>query len=217
MPFMTLWYLATQSQMQLWQRAIVTVLSAIVLGLLLLYLLRLVNENEAAHAAELKRPQKFSVQCGANIGDSYSENRWAQGVVVKFLHPVVRLDSGSSANCKAYLTRITKNEELWEGLEQLTWSPSEDHGTVQTLHHGIRYKLDVLAITSDGGIHVCNERRDWRRMPRLHDIFAEPGDYFLDVSIAGEGVDGQTFTLRFGWTRNWQTSFLFSDSVMPSA
>src|SRR4051794_17021719 len=77
MPFVTLWYLAIQFQMLLWQRAIFTVLGAIGLGRLLWYLLSLVNENEAAHATELKRPQKFSVQCGANIGDSYSENLWA--------------------------------------------------------------------------------------------------------------------------------------------
>src|SRR6266496_1253660 len=162
-------------------------------------------ESESLEEAEFK----FKMESGPNVKASYSMNMWGPNLPVRFLHPVVLVNSGTVTNCKGYLTRIAKNSEEWVGQEQLTFSPSEAHDSLEkTLHHGIRYALDVLAITSDGAIHICNEKRQWRRWPALRDIFSETGDYFLTVAIVGDGVTAQNFTLRFDWTGNWQTSWL---------
>jgi hypothetical protein len=220
-PLIAVLYTASQFQMLYWQRLCVAIIGGVAVVLPVVYLLRLVDENETAHSETEVLPAlgnkplpKFEIQAGPNIADSYSMNWWGENVPVRFLHPIVLVDD-TIPNCKAYLTRIgTNKNEDWMGQEQLTWSPSEAHDhLIKTLHPGIRYPLDVLAVTSNRTLHVCNENRDWRRWPRLHDIFSEAGDYFLAVAIAGDGVIAQTFTLRFEWTGDWQTSFLHNDTV----
>jgi hypothetical protein len=160
---------------------------------------------------------RFSIESGPKVKDSYSMNWWAENVPVRFLHPILLVD-GMIPNCKGYLTQITNNKNAdWTGQEQLTWSPAEAHDhLIKTLHPGMRYPLDVLAVTSNRTLHVCNENRDWRRWPRLHNIFSEPGDYFLTVAIVGDGVTAQTFRLRFEWTLNLQTSFLHSQGLIST-
>ena len=94
-------------------------------------------------------------------------------------------------------------------LEQLTFSPSESSDTLsKAIYAGVRYQLDVLAITSGGEVVVCNQNREWRRLPRLKDLFASHGIYDLSLAIAGEDAQAENFSLRFEWTGNWQTAFL---------
>jgi len=163
-------------------------------------------ENEVASP-------KIRLSAGPNVTDSYSINRWGT-MPVRFLHPVVSIDSGTIRNCTGYLQRVKKNDNEWTIGDQLTFSSSsKPRGELtKTLHHEARARLDVLVITSGQEIRVCNEERDWRRWPSLRDIFAEIGDYLLEVAIVGEGVALQTFTLRFEWTGDWQTSFLHGDA-----
>jgi hypothetical protein len=121
----------------------------------------------------------------------------------------VWIESGTVHGCRAYLTEIRGEHNSWKGHEQLTFSPSEATDSLsKAIYAGVHYELDVLAITSDGEIHVCNYNRQWARLPRLHDLFSHRGFYDLMLSIAGEDAAAETFSLRFEWTGNWQTSFL---------
>lgn len=159
---------------------------------------------------------RFRIESGPTVEASHSTNIWGGGPV-RFLHPAVWVSS-TVTNCKAYLVRIERGDEKWPVNEQLTFSPSESHDSLaKTLHPGIEYTLDVLVIRSGGGIHVCNEKRDWRRWPRLGDIFSEPREYLLTVAIAGDGVNAQNFFLRFDWTGNWQTSWLTLEDPATAA
>jgi hypothetical protein len=142
----------------------------------------------------------------------YSTNTWETGPV-RFLHAKVSIDHGSVL-CSAYLTKIAKGHEVkWEhGPEQITFGNHTPGDPLpRMLHHGLSYHLDVLVITmSDNGIRVCNDERIWRRWPRLHQIFAEKGDYILTIALAGDGAESDKFEIRFNWTGNSQTSFLAS-------
>lgn len=149
---------------------------------------------------------KFTVRCGPDL---YSDNLWASGVAVRYLHVEVSIDSGTVHGCKVYLTAITGGQRDWKGSEQLTFSPSEASDSLsKAIFTGVTYPLDVLLITSDGEIRVCNQNGQWARFPRLHDLFAAHGPYDLTVVLAGEDANGESFVLRFEWTGNWQTSFL---------
>ena len=145
----------------------------------------------------------------------YSDNQWASGPV-RFLHAKVSIDHGSVL-CSALLTKITKGYEVkWEhGPEQLTFGDHTPGDTLpRRLHHGFDYNLDVLVIdcqTSE--IQVCNDRRHWLRRPRMHEIFAEKGDYILTIGLAGDGAQSRTAEFRFNWTGNWQTAFLHSTEL----
>ena len=142
----------------------------------------------------------------------HSENQWASGPV-RFLHAKVSIDHGSVLT-SAYLTKIAKgNEVKWEhGPEQLSFSDHTPGDPLpRMLYHEFSYHLDVLVIDcKTNEIQVCNDRRDWRRRPRMHEIFAEKVDYILTIGLAGDGAESTTVELRFSWTGNWQTSFLHS-------
>lgn len=147
---------------------------------------------------------------GVEVGPAYiSDNVLSSGVPARYLHARVSIQSGTVVHgCKAYLTEI-KGEKSWSGNEQLTFSPSEAPDSLsKAVHAGVPYLLDVLRITSDGEIHVCNHNREWPRFPRLRDLFAAPGWYELTLNLAGEDAKGEAFAIQFEWTGNWQTSFL---------
>jgi hypothetical protein len=150
--------------------------------------------------------QRFNVVVGI---DQTSDNIWAPRRPVRFHHAQVWIESGTVHGCRAYLTEIKGEHKSWKGHEQLTFSPSEATDSLsKAIYAGVKYELDVLVITSDGEIHVCNHNRQWARLPRLHDLFSHRGFYDLMVSIAGEDAAAEAFSLRFQWTGNWQTSFL---------
>jgi hypothetical protein len=191
------------------------------IGLILLVLIwrGLPTRFETTAKTESGKEPKFTLVAGPNVLDSYSVNRWGT-LPVRFLHPVVSIDSGTAKNCVGHLTKIRRNAQEWTIGDQLTFSSSsKPRGELsKTLHHGATiYRLDVVVITSGGEIRICNEDREWRRWPSLGNIFAEAGDYFLDVSLVGDDIAAQTFTLKFEWTRNWQDSFLISkDQILQS-
>jgi len=163
-----------------------------------------IKEGEKALSAI--QNDKFRVRCGPDL---YSDNLLTSGVAARYLHAEVSINSGTVHGCKAYLTAITGGPRDWKGSEQLTFSPSEAIDTLsKAIFTGVSYPLDVLRITSDGEIHVCNHSREWARFPRLRDLFAVHGPYDLTVVLAGEDASGESFVLRFEWTGNWQASFL---------
>ena len=168
------------------------------------------ERQEGFTSALADRPAAtFALRCDTS---SWSMNTWAIGPV-RFLHGCVSIAKSSIPNCKAYLIEIRKGQEVeWSGgPEQLTWSPHPSSDSLsKTLHQRIEYQLDVLVIRPDGEIQVCNHDRTWLRLPRLHHIFAEAGDYVLTIAIAGDGVHSEMFRVKFQWTKNWQTSFLTS-------
>jgi hypothetical protein len=179
------------------------------------YLLRLVKENENAQkeAQNSSGYPTYLITFLVTADDTlYSTNTWAIGPV-RFLHATVCIDRGSVL-ASAYLTKITKSNEIkWEhGPEPLTFSPHNPGDPLpRMMHHGLSYNLDVLVVVASGNeIRVCNDERIWRRWPRLHEIFAEKGDYILSITLAGNGAQSNTVDLTFDWTGNWQTSFLYS-------
>ena len=163
--------------------------------------------------AAVNPTSELRIEADPSIKGCYTLNIVAGGRTTKYLHAAVSLNAGQVTNCKAYLTRISKDGiDKFNGQEQLTFSPSEAADSLgKTIHHGITSFFDVLAITiDDGEIHLCNEKRQWLRWPRLRDIFSEHAKYLLTISVAADGVPTLTKDFVFDWTGNWQTSFLFS-------
>jgi len=150
--------------------------------------------------------ERFNILVGA---DHIADNIWVPGIPVRFHLAQVWIESGTVHGCRAYLTEIRGEHNFWKGNEQLTFSPSEAPDSLsKAIYAGVRYPLDILAVTYDGRIHVCNHNRQWPKLPRLHDLFSNRGYYDLMLSIAGEDAAAETFSLRFEWSGNWQSSFL---------
>ena len=162
--------------------------------------------NSPAEASSAPLNYRFHVLVGV---DHTSDNIWVPRIPVRFHHAQVWIESGTVHGCRAYLTEIKGEHSRWKGNEQLTFSPSEASDSLsKAIYAGVKYDLDVLVVRSDGEIQVCNHNRQWARLPRLHDLFSHHGFYDLALSIAGEDATAETFSLRFDWTGNWQTSFL---------
>jgi hypothetical protein len=163
-----------------------------------------------------KYPQPlFAIECGPDVPGSEKSARWAngpEGMPVKFLRVVVHVAGKESVqNCTGYLTEIRKNhEKRWEGDNaKLTFAPGEDSDALsKTIHERMPEFLDVLIITSKNQIHPGTKGRGWPYVPALHEIFSEPGDYFLSVSITGRGIATASPQLTFTWTQHWETSQL---------
>ena len=154
---------------------------------------------------------KLSIACDPTVEGCIKLNRWEAGPV-NFLRISVKTDSVEPiTNCKAFLTRIEKNEEKKWGdhSPQLTFSEGEDPDALaKTVYNKVPAFIDVLALTSWGEIRPGTKNRIWPFMPRMHEIFSEVGDYVLTVVITGDGAEPITALLKFNWTRNWQTSWL---------
>jgi len=153
-------------------------------------------------------PPRFTIKCDATC---CSFNNWAVGPV-KFLHAFVSIDRGLVSDCKLLLTDVSKSGKvLWDkGTVQLTFDGHNPGDPLpKTLHHGVSYRIDVLAIvaTTDE-LHICNDKRDWQHWPDLRRIFAETGDYILTLKVVGDGAPTETAKLLFNWTGKHQTSFL---------
>jgi hypothetical protein len=153
----------------------------------------------------------LQIACGLHIDGCHEENQWEAGPVY-FLRVYVKTGSSEPIrNCTAFLTRIEKNgEKRWasHGV-QLTFSDSKDPDTLaKTVRAKVPYFVDVLVVTSWGEIRPGNMDRVWAYKPRMHEIFAEVGDYILTVIITGDDIEPITALLKFNWTRNWQTSWL---------
>jgi hypothetical protein len=196
---------------------------AIVVACLVLFLIagrwpekkdRKLSQTEAPKAsAELR------LEADPNIKGCHTLNITGGGRITKYLHAAVSVNIDHVTNCKAYLTMIVEDDRIeWIGQEQLTFSPSEASDSLgKTIHHGITSFLDVLAITNDGTIYLCNEKREWLRWPRLHDIFSKHANYVLTIAIAGDGIATQSKNFVFNWTGNWQTCFLTSQPLWNEA
>lgn len=159
--------------------------------------------------------KKLTIRCDANVEGCVTTGMWrgpaGAGMPVRFLRVAVATDSACVTGCKGFLTRIdSAGQKRWGGESaQLTFAPGEDEDALsKTIYTKVPAFLDVLAITSDGDIHVCTKGRQWLYLPRLHEIFSEVGDYVLTVVLTGDGISSQTSFLRFNWTKNWQISFL---------
>jgi hypothetical protein len=154
---------------------------------------------------------KLSIACDPTVEGCIKLNRWEAGPV-NFLRISIKTDSVEPVtNCKAFLTRIEKNEEKKWGdhSPQLTFSEGEDPDALaKTVYNKVPAFIDVLALTSWGEIRPGTKNRIWPFMPRMHEIFSEVGDYVLTVVITGDGAEPITALLKFNWTRNWQTSWL---------
>ena len=177
--------------------------------------------NEAAAAKILATEQraretpKIEVACDLKFEGCTTSHIWpcaGRGVPVRFWHLAVwTAGSSSIRNCRAFLTRITKNgKKIWNGQEQLTFSPSQAADSLsKTLHNKVISFVDLIVVRSDtGDIHICNKTRQWFRHPSLNQIFAESGEYELIVAVTADDVLTKTCQLKFEKTGNWQTSFL---------
>jgi hypothetical protein len=172
------------------------------------------REIKAAIVGKHSQPQ-FKVACGPDVRGSERPARWAngpEGLPVKFLRVAVQVDGKESViNCTGYLTEIRKNHaRKWEGDNaRLTFAPGEDADALsKTIRDKVPEFLDVLIVTSRNEIFLGTKGRGWPYVPRIHEIFSEPGDYLLSVFITGEGVPTATPQLTFTWTQNWETSQL---------
>ena len=157
----------------------------------------------------------FALECGPDVPGSEKPALWAncpEGLPVKFLRVVVHVAGKESvSNCTGYLTEIRKNhEKRWEGDNaKLTFAPGEDPDALsKTIHERVPEFLDVLIITSRNEIFAATKGRGWPYVPPLRNIFSEPGDYLLSVSITGPGIATAAPQLTFTWTQNWETSRL---------
>jgi hypothetical protein len=153
-------------------------------------------------------PPRFAIKCDATC---WSFNNWAVGSV-KFLHAFVSVDRGSVPDCKLLLTDVSKSGKvLWDkGTVQLTFDGHNPGDPLpKTLHHGVSYRIDVLAIVArTDELYVCNDKRDWQHWPDLRRIFTEAGDYILTLKVVGDGAPTETAKLLFNWTGKHKTSFL---------
>jgi hypothetical protein len=174
------------------------------------------SESQIRPARPAKYTQPlFALECGPDVPGSEKPALWAggpEGLPVKFLRVVVHIAGRESvSNCTGYLTEIRKNhEKRWEGDNaKLTFAPGEDPDALsKTIHERVPEFLDVLAITSRNQLFVGTKGRGWPYMPRLHDIFSEPGNYLLSICITGDGLPTAAPQLTFTWTQNWETSQL---------
>ena len=189
------------------------------LGLFLLGVAALIYIYKAPRtkrAREGHYPQPlFALECGPEVSGSEKPALWAngpEGLPVKFLRVVVHVAGTESvANCTGYLTEIRKNDQKkWEGDNaKLTFAPGEDPDALsKTIHERMPEFLDVLIITSRNEIFAGTKGRGWPYIPPLHEIFSEPGDYLLSLSITGPGIATAAPQLTFTWTKNWETSRL---------
>ena len=161
--------------------------------------------EEIQENAPQSSPRRFGVRCGTDL---YSQNILTGNIPGRYLHAEITVSQAVSA-CKVYLREIRQGNKLWQGQEQLTFEPSEATDSLsKAVFQSIKYRVDVLLLPSIGGVVVCNHNRTWARGPRLNDIFAARGPYDLTIDIGGENAAGETFSLRFDWTGDWQTSFL---------
>jgi hypothetical protein len=184
------------------------------LGVAALFYIYFTPQRKPARAHQ-HPPALFAVECGPDVPGSERPAPWAngpEGLPVKFLRVVVHVAGRESVpNCTGYLTEIRKNHEIkWEGDNaRLTFAPGEAPDALsKTIRENIPEFLDVLIVTSKNEIFVGTQGRGWPYLPRLHDIFAEPGDYLLSVSITGDGMPTAAPPLTFTWTQNWETSRL---------
>jgi hypothetical protein len=162
-------------------------------------------------APNLDRTRMFNVRCGTG---AWSENILTGNIPARYLHAEISIASGAVHGAKAYLTKIKGGGKQWTGNEQLTFEPSEAPDSLsKALYAGVPYRIDVLQLTSDGEVRVCNYNRQWPRFPRLTDLFASSGWYELTIVVAGEDAAGETFKLHFEWTGKWQTAFLYDQRV----
>lgn len=118
-------------------------------------------------------------------------------------------------NCEAKLIKIEKegvSAPLWGPdaaiLTFAPWNPPHDCEPKKTIRNGDTVHLDILYIREKWEICMGTRDRQWLLMPRLPQIFYEPGDYVLTVRITGDGLKTETVALGFKCTGNWMTSVM---------
>jgi hypothetical protein len=167
--------------------------------------------SKIADLQERLRP-KLKMTCDPNYpGCSQRSPR------VQWLRIAVNTDGVNSVEeCIGHIFNIKKNGTyIWTGdSAAVTFAPGDEpDATCKTIYAGKTEFLDIFGITYEGNeLFVATKRRDWRFDPDLRRIFAERGEYFLSVTIAGKSM-GQSMPtiqteLKFDWTGNWATSTL---------
>jgi hypothetical protein len=173
----------------------------------------LATESQQKELARQSKAAAFQVACDLKFEGCVTDNIWRFATTkfpVRFWHLAVWTDSATINNCKAYLIRIEKEgEALFNGQEQLTFSPSEAADSLsKTLHNKVTSFVDIIVVRSDGPIHICTQGRQWFRQPTFERLVADLGKYLFMVAVTGDAVPTKTCKLMFERTGDWQTSFL---------
>jgi hypothetical protein len=89
-------------------------IGVVALSLIAISRLRTKNRTNAQVAPQstptVASTPKIRLSAGPNVTDSYSMNSWGT-MRVRFLHPVVSIDSGTIKDCTGYLQRVKKKRQ----------------------------------------------------------------------------------------------------------
>jgi hypothetical protein len=121
-------------------------------------------------------------------------------------------------NAKAYLVSIEKDSKtIWDNEElPLTFSPGENPDALcKTIEHGGSYPVDVIIVRrGDDELFVGTPGRTWPHFESLHNIFAEKGDYILNVRVSADDCPSILARVKFWWGGD---SYHCGIDVMPLA
>ena len=160
---------------------------------------------------------KLKVEAGHKVDGSITLHQWQEhhgNVMIPLPVCFYRLkvtptSIGAVTECKAYLTRIDRDGvKRWGGDDApLTFAPGEaEDALCKTIEDKSEKFIDVLAVTSNGAIHVGTKNRHWRYLERLHTIFDSPGTYLLTVLVTSPDTVTSRVRLAFEWSGTWNAS-----------
>ena len=144
---------------------------------------------------------------------------WNGGDWMIFLRVIVSsLTAKRIENAKAYLVSIEKDSKtIWDNEElPLTFSPGENPDALcKTIEHGGSYPVDVIIVRrGDDELFVGTPGRTWPHFESLHNIFAEKGDYILNVRVSADDCPSILARVKFWWGGD---SYHCGIDVMPLA
>jgi hypothetical protein len=166
------------------------------------------SEKNIADLQEQLKP-KLKMICHPNHPGCFQ-----QSPRVQWSRVAVNCDGVSFVEgCRGYISNIRKDGDYrWTGdSATVTFAPGDqEDATNKTINSGKTEFLDIFGVTYEGNIlFVATKERNWQFAPDLRKIFAEAGDYFLDVTISNKsGCPTIQAELKFTWTGNWASSQL---------
>lgn len=173
------------------------------------------EHNRAESLAERLRPR---LQVTVNE-KSIANAIWDGEHWVIFLRVIVSsLTARRIENAKAYLVSIEKDSKtLWDDQEMpLTFSPGENPDALcKTIEHGGHYPLDVMIVRrGDDALFMGTPQRAWPHFDSLHEIFAETGEYILNIRVSADDCPSVVARVMFHWGGS---SFECGIDVLPAS
>jgi len=167
--------------------------------------------------SERQKP-KLDIRCSPGLPGCIPKNLGVNFVNKFFRVEIESVCDTDVVDCEAKLIKIERDGQVIWGpdvavLTFAPWNPPHECEEKKTIRNGDTVHLDILYVQGNGEIRMGTRDRQWKLMPRIHEIFSSHGDYILTVRITGTPLRTETILLNFTWTGNWNTAQM--RRVMP--